>query len=163
IDKQTFFPGPRQEARRRLGMSEDAPSLVWVGRMVTVKALDVLLDAVAQLAPTWPALRLYLVGEGPLRRSLESNAAARGLAEQVVFTGRVAHRDLPDYYRAADATLLPSLWEGMPNTLLESHACGTPFVASSVGAIPQLANADVDELVVPGDRDQLANAIARSL
>jgi glycosyltransferase involved in cell wall biosynthesis len=136
--------------------------LVWVGRMVAVKALDVLLDAIAELTPAWPKLRLYLIGDGPLRRSLESKVAALNLSSHVVFTGRVAHRDLPEYYRAADATVLPSEWEGMPNTLIESHACGTPFVASAVGAIPQLA-ADLDELVTPGDRGQLAAAIAKCL
>ena len=59
--------------------------------------------------------------------------------------------------------MLPSNWEGMPNILLESHACGTPFVASAVGAIPQLARADQDELVAPGNRRQLADAIVRAL
>jgi teichuronic acid biosynthesis glycosyltransferase TuaC len=163
IDREVFFPAPRHEARRRLAMPVDAQILVWVGRMVAVKALDVLLDAVAQVTPGWPALRLYLVGDGPLRRSLEAKIAALGLAQHVVFTGRVAHGDLPDYYRAADVTLLPSEWEGMPNTLIESHACGTPFVASAVGAVPQLANPDVDELVTPGDHRQVAAAITRRL
>ena len=136
VDKAIFFPAPRGEARRRLDLPADDQILVWVGRMVAVKALDVLLDAIAVLTPAWPRLRLHLVGDGPLRRSLESKAAAQGLSQHVVFTGRVAHRDLPDYYRAADVTVLPSEWEGMPNTLIESHACGTPFVASAVGAIP---------------------------
>jgi teichuronic acid biosynthesis glycosyltransferase TuaC len=163
IDTQIFFPTPRDDARRRLDMPVEAQILVWVGRMVTVKALDVLLDAIAQLTPGWPRLRLYLVGDGPLRRLLESKVASEGLSQHVVFTGRVAHRDLPDYYRAADATLLPSAWEGMPNTLIESHACGTPFVASAVGAVRQLAHPDLDELVAPGDCGQLAAAIAKSL
>ena len=163
VDNTIFSPGSRADARRRLEMAGDAQILVWVGRMVTVKALDVLLDAIGRLTPSRPRLRLYLVGDGPLRRSLESKVAAADLANHVVFAGRVAHRDLPDYYRAADVTLLPSAWEGMPNVLLESHACGTPFVASAVGAIPQLANPDFDELITPGDRRQLEDAIARTL
>ena len=130
---------------------------------MAVKALDVLLDAVAQLVPTLPELRLYLIGDGPLRRNLETKVVEKALTQHVLFTGRVAHRGLPDYYRAADVTVLPSHWEGMPNTLLESQACGTPFVASAVGAIPQLANHGVDELVAPGDRQQLAAAIATCL
>jgi glycosyltransferase involved in cell wall biosynthesis len=163
VDRKIFFPAPRQQARRRLDVPADGQILVWVGRMVAVKALDILLDAIAALMPAWPKLRLYLIGDGPLRRSLESNVAAQGLTRHVVFIGRVPHRDLPDYYRAADVTVLPSEWEGMPNTLIESHACGTPFVASAVGAIPQLANRDLDELVTPGDRAQLAAAIAKCL
>ncbi len=163
IDKEIFFPAPRREARRQLNMPADGQILLWVGRMVAVKALDVLLDAIAVLTPAWPELRLYLVGDGPLRRSLETKAIASGLSRRVVFAGRVAHRDLPDYYRAADVTVLPSEWEGMPNALIESHACGTPFVASAVGAVPQLANLDLDELVMPGNHEQLAAAIAKCL
>src|SRR5262249_20597675 len=136
VDHEIFFPTSRQDARRRLSMPVDAQILVWIGRMVAVKALDVPLDALGQLAPGEPRLRLYLVGDGPLRRALESRVARHGLGLQVHFRGRVAHRDLPDYYRAADVTLLPSEWEGMPNTLIESHACGTPFVASAGGAGP---------------------------
>ncbi len=163
VDRSVFFPGSREEARRQLGMPPEARVLVWVGRMVAVKALDTLLDAVASLSSLFPELRLYLVGDGPLRRSLQSKVDAAGLTSQVIFTGRVAHRDLPDYYRAADVTVLSSVWEGMPNTLLESHACGTPFVASAVGAIPQLAVCDQDELVAPGDSRQLADAITLCL
>jgi glycosyltransferase involved in cell wall biosynthesis len=163
VDKRIFFPAPQEQARRHLTIPLDARVIVWVGRMVGVKALDVLLDAIADLAPAWPKLRLYLIGDGPLRRSLEAKVVASGLARHIIFAGRVAHRDLPQYYRAADVTVLPSHWEGMPNILLESHACGTPFVASDVGAIPQLANRDVDELVVPGDVRELAVAIANCM
>src|SRR4029453_14658826 len=131
--------------------------------MVAVKALDVLLDVVARLKTSRPNLHLYLIGDGPLRRSLESRVVAAGLATHVVFVGRVPHRELATYYRAADLTVLPRRWRGMPNTLLESHACGTAFVATAVGAVPQLAIPDVDELVRPGDRYELATAITRAL
>ena len=163
VDKTLFFPASRRGARRQLDMPVESKVLVWVGRMVTVKRLSTLLDAVADVSAEFAGLRLYLVGDGPLRRSLESRVAAEGLAARVIFAGPVAHRDLPQYYRAADVTVLPSNWEGMPNVLLESHACGTPFVASAVGAIPQLARADQDELVAPGNRRQLADAIVRAL
>jgi teichuronic acid biosynthesis glycosyltransferase TuaC len=163
VDTAIFCPGAQDSARRRIGAPPESSVIVWVGRMVAVKALDVLLDAVSELAPQWPELRLYLIGDGPLRRSLETSVSARSLSQHVVFTGRLAHRDLPDYYRAADVTVLPSHWEGMPNTVLESQACGTPFVASAVGAIPQLANRGIDETVAPGDARQLARALASSL
>lgn len=162
VDRSVFCPGSREAARRRLGIPPSAQVLVWVGRMVPVKELDALIDAVRALDGRIPDVRLYLVGDGPLRRSLEAKAAATG-AGKVIFTGRVAHRDLPDYYRAANVTVLPSAWEGMPNALLESHACGTPFVASAVGAIPQLAQPHQDEVVAPGDSHGFADAIARCL
>jgi glycosyltransferase involved in cell wall biosynthesis len=163
VDKRIFCPASREQARRELGVPLNAPVIVWVGRMVAVKALDVLLDAVAALTPAFPALLLYLVGDGPLARSLKGKVAAAGLAPHVIFAGRVAHRDLPRAYRAADVSTLPSYWEGMPNALLESHACGTPFVASRVGAIPELAIPGVDELVTPGKPHELAAALAACL
>jgi glycosyltransferase involved in cell wall biosynthesis len=163
VDTEAFCPGSRQHARQALGIPLDARTIVWVGRMVDVKALDVLLDAITTLAPAWPTLRLHLVGDGPLRRSLEARVAATSLSTHVVFAGRVAHCDLPHYYRAADLTVLPSHWEGMPNVLLESHACGTPFVATRVGAVPELAIDGVDELVRPGDARALAFALATCL
>jgi glycosyltransferase involved in cell wall biosynthesis len=163
VDKTIFFPDSRLNARDQLEIPRDASVLVWVGRMVTVKALATLLEAVADASGRCPGLRLYLVGDGPLRRSLESRVVALGLSRIVTFAGRVAHRDLPSYYRAADVTVLPSHWEGLPNVLVESHACGTPFIASAVGAIPQLADPDRDDLVAPGNRRQLGDAIVRAL
>ena len=160
VDNSIFFPASKECARRHLMLPADGHVLLWVGRMVAVKRVDVIVDAIARLVPRFPNIRLCLVGDGPLLRGLEQRVAAAGLSNHAVFTGRVAHRDLPDYYRAADVTLLPSEWEGMPNTLLESHACGTPFVASAVGAIPQLAIANVDQLVSRPDPQQLADAVA---
>jgi glycosyltransferase involved in cell wall biosynthesis len=163
VDSSVFFPGSKEAARRHLAIPADAHVLLWVGRMVAVKRVDVIVDAITRLPPRFPRLRLYLVGDGPLRRALQHRIAACGLANHVVFIGRVAHRDLPDYYRAADLTVLASEWEGMPNTLLESHACGTPFVASAVGAIPKLAVTNVDRLIERPDPQQLADAIAIGL
>jgi glycosyltransferase involved in cell wall biosynthesis len=73
------------------------------------------------------------------------------------------HDALPDWYRAADLTVLPSLSEGIPNVLLESMASGTPFVATSVGGIPEIAAEGIDFLVPPRNPLALADAIAAGL
>jgi teichuronic acid biosynthesis glycosyltransferase TuaC len=163
VDVERFYPGDRAEARRRLGLPDNRPVLVWVGRMVPVKALNVLLDACTRLRDRGLAFSLYLVGDGPLRRELESRSRSLGLSGAVVFPGVVAHDRLPDWYRAADFTLLPSLSEGVPNVLRESLACGTPFVASRVGGIPELAEGPANRLVPPGDPAILAEVLARVL
>ena len=103
-----------------------------------------------------PFLRVCLVGDGPQRGRLQARAAAPGLAGRVVFAGAVGHETLPLWYRAADLTVLPSLSEGVPNVLLESLACGTPFVASRVGSIPDLTLDPENDLVPPGDPVALA-------
>src|SRR5207244_6384979 len=123
---------------------------------------DVLLDACAALRHRRP-VRLYLVGDGPLRGRLEKAAGALGLADVVSFVGPRLHDELPDWYRAADLTVLPSRSEGLPNVLRESLACGTPFVASRVGGIPDIAEVPAHRLVSPDDPGALADAIAVTL
>jgi len=70
---------------------------------------------------------------------------------------------LPDWYRAADLTVLPSRSEGLPNVLRESLACRTPFVASNVGGIIEIADPGSSLLVPPEDHSALADAIAQAL
>ena len=163
VDTDVFAPGNRSDARRRLGIAVEGKALVWVGRMVAIKAVDVLLDATAKLHRRGTDCRLYLVGDGPLRQSLEARVRGAFLLEKVRFVGPQNHSRLADWYRAADLTVLPSLSEGIPNTLRESLACGTPFVASRVGGIPEIADERVNRLVPPGDSTALAQAIDQAL
>src|SRR5213078_1687743 len=115
--------------RRMLGVRPNVPLFVWVGRMVAVKGLDLLLDAADRLRSRGIEFQLVLAGDGPERQRLEDRAIALGLGQSLRFVGSVPHADLPNWYRAADWTVLTSVSEGVPNVLLESHACGTPFVA----------------------------------
>jgi teichuronic acid biosynthesis glycosyltransferase TuaC len=163
IDLSVFSPGNRISSRDRLRIPTSVPVLLWVGRMVPVKGLDVLLRACHELRCMGFAFRLYLVGDGPLRLSLEAQAVRLGLSDIVSFVGSRNHDQLPDWYRAADLTVLPSHSEGLPNVLRESLSCGTPFVASRVGGIPEIAEEPWDHLVPPEDPGALADAIARAL
>jgi glycosyltransferase involved in cell wall biosynthesis len=156
-----FGPGDRRSARQVLGLDPEAPILLWVGRMVPVKGLDVLLKALAGLTAS-PLPQLYLVGDGPLRTELRAQAERLGIAPHVHFVGPVAHETLGNWYRAADTVVLPSLSEGMPNVLLESAACGTPFIASTVGNIAELAENE-SWLVPPGNVTALQAALQRRL
>ena len=163
VDTELFKPGDRTLARRRLQIPENARVLLWVGRMVEIKGLDVLLAAAERLYQHQLDLRIYLVGEGPLRSALERACKERQLNGAVSFVGPVLPEDLPDWYRAADYTVLPSRSEGVPNVLRESLACGTPFVASRVGGIPELARDPANRLVTPNDPKSLADALAEVL
>jgi len=163
IDKALFFPGRQVDARRRLGIPEAGKVLLWVGNMVRLKGLDVLLEACAALGSSWEDFRLYLIGDGPERPDLEMDCARMGLSRMVSFVKPRPQKQLPDWYRAADLTVLPSRSEGVPNVLRESLACGTPFVASHVGGIPELAHDPVSRLVPPGDAGALAGAIREAM
>jgi glycosyltransferase involved in cell wall biosynthesis len=159
VDPALFSPGSRADARQRLGLNPQAPVLLWVGRMVPVKGLDVLLDAFAASRPHLTSANLCLAGDGPLRQELAARADALGIGPWVRFVGSVPHNELPDWFRAAQATILPSWSEGSPNVLLESMACGTPFIASAVGGVPEIADPTLDRLVPPGDIAALSAAI----
>lgn len=163
IDTARFHPGDRNEARRRLGIAGDRPVLVWVGRMVPVKGLDILLDACGLLRERGTTFRLCLVGDGPLRDSLKARAAALGLDDSVHFSGPCGHDGLGNWYRAADWMVLPSRSEGLPNVLRESLACGTPFIASRVGGVHEIAGEGGNKLVPPENPRALAEAIQSAL
>ena len=158
-----FVPGDRSASRRSLGLPLDHAVLLWVGRLVPVKAIDTLLRALVVLRTQHPHVVVCIAGDGPETARLRALSEQLGVDSLVRWLGAVAHDDLPAWYRAADVTVLPSLSEGVPNVLLESVACGTPFVASNVGSIPEIADRACDRLVAPGQPDELATAIAEVL
>jgi glycosyltransferase involved in cell wall biosynthesis len=163
VDRALFHPGPKDEARRRLQLPDGERLLLFIGNLVPVKGLDVLLESVGILAREEPSVRLHLIGQGPLRRSLEQQTERLGLAGRVWFHGALPQPQLPEWYRAADLFVLPSHSEGVPNVLLEASACGTPWVASRVGGIPEIAHLGRSTLVEPNRPAELARAIRERL
>ena len=158
-----FTPGDRTAARERLGLSREGNLLLWVGRMDPVKGLEVLLEACGRLAARDVDFRLVLIGDGPARGAVLEGVSRHGLSERVRFAGTVRHEALPDWYRAADLTVLSSHSEGIPNVLRESLACGTPYVATRVGGVAELSDDPAVHLVPPADPAALADAIAAAL
>ena len=124
VDLDTFHPGRREEARERLRL--EMPTLLSVGHLIERKRHDLAIRALRHL----PECCLLIAGEGPLRPSLEAEAAEAGVADRVRFLGQVPHHELSRLYAAADALVLASSREGWANVLLEAMACGTPAVAS---------------------------------
>jgi teichuronic acid biosynthesis glycosyltransferase TuaC len=163
VDRGRFAPGDMAAARERLQLPGERPILLWVGRMVPVKGLDVLLAAMARPELQASAPLLVLVGDGPLRATLERQARETLPAGAVRFVGNVPHHELASWYQAADLMVLPSRSEGVPNVLLEGLACGTGFVASDVGSVRELATDPARQLVPAGDPAALASCLASSL
>lgn len=163
VEGSLFSPGDRATARQELGLPADQRLLLWVGRMVPVKGLDTLLAACERLRQRTPDFQLCLVGDGPLRPALVAEVQQRGLSAHVTFAGSVEHAELGPWFRAADVTVLPSRSEGVPNVLLESLACGTPFVASAVGGVPEIAGHAAARLVPPDSPEELAAALEAAL
>lgn len=163
VDTAIFKPGSMSDARKKLGLPLEGKMLVAVGSLVPVKGIDVLLDALARLTKRRDDVRLCLVGDGAARKSLEERAAKLGLGDVVRFAGSVPQAELGDWYRAADLSVLASRSEGVPNVLRESLACGTPFVATNVGGVFEIAEGTKNRVVSAEDAGALENAIADSL
>jgi glycosyltransferase involved in cell wall biosynthesis len=154
--------------RADLGLRDGERLVLVGGRLVHKKGLNVALDAFAALDPaTRAGARLVIFGYGDLDAALKAQAAALGLGERVVFTGRVARERMPALFGAADLFLLPSVHDhagnvdGLPNTLLEAMACGLPIVASNVVGVLLVIDDGVHGLLVP-ERDPAALAQAIS-
>lgn len=161
-DATIFHPRDRSEARAALGIDADAELVVYVGRLVPEKGLRELLDAMALLAPQRPKLQLALVGEGPMRTGLETRIAADP-ALRVRLAGAQGPHEVARWMAASDLVTLPSYSEGHPNVLVEALACGRPVVATPVGGIPEVVDAECGLLVAARDPDALSAGLRDAL
>jgi sugar transferase (PEP-CTERM/EpsH1 system associated) len=149
VDTGLFYP--RSAVR-------DPLSLGTVGRLDPVKNHAALLTAFAGLGQRFPRLRLTIVGDGPLKATLRTQAASLGLTDRITFTG--ARGDTPELLRGFDMFVMPSLNEGISNTILEAMATGLPVVAGRVGGNPELVVDDVTgRLYDPADPNALEGAL----
>jgi glycosyltransferase involved in cell wall biosynthesis len=164
VDTSIFTPSDRLCALReqyQLPLDQQIVLLVaGLDRPHAFKGVVPLIHAIAQL----PATHALIVGDGELRSSYETLAHKLGIHERVHFSGRVSDAELPQYYRLADVTVLPSttMGEAFGLVLLESLACGTPVIASDLpGVRTVVAHGQDGLLVAPNDSAALAAAISQ--
>jgi len=153
VNTSRFAPRPeeRHKSRQRLGFCDQDLVIGAVGRMVPIKDHAILLQAAEILIGRGMPVRVLLVGSGPeLAKHKESVAASPKLSGRVVFAG--ADSDVSALLNAMDVFVLPSLSEGMSNTLLEAMASSLPVVATRVGGNPELVEEERSGLLFePGD------------
>jgi len=168
VDPDVFKPVHRDLARRELGLAHSGPVVLYVGRFAPIKGIDRLMHAVAYFRMYKRDLKLILVGgDGPdsdTSAALMHQARRLGIFDSVIFQGRVPHEVLPVYYSAADALIVPSYYESFGLVALESLACGTPVVASRVGAIDSLVQNGISgEIVDSPNSRNIASALGKVL
>ena len=155
IDHGRFAPSAPKEPR-----GERPFTIVSVRRLVPRMGLDVAIEALAQLASRIDA-RLLIAGTGPERERLEGLADRLGLAQRVVFLGRVPDDGLPRLYRDADACIVPSReLEGFGYVALEALAAGTPVVAAATGGLIDLVTPLEPRWLCPLDAGRMAEVLA---
>ena len=160
IDTEVVYPAIRAAAVPRKRPAAAPIVIGSAGRLVRLKAVDLLISAFAALARTYPDARLLIAGEGPERKNLEQQALQSGIAEKIFFLGWVS--DMDSFYGGLDVFVQPSQEEAFGMSAAEAMAQGVPVIISDAGGLPEVAVHDVSGLVVPaGDPQALQAALER--
>lgn len=150
VDLRRFRPGDevaRCRMRAELRLDDDDFVVGTVGSLTPVKEHATLIRAAARAGRCRPALRLLIVGDGPLRTTLMRQAQAEGFADCVRFTGW--RDDVPALLTCMDGYVCSSASEGMSNALLEAMAAGLPIIATNVGDHALVVRDNVEGWIVP--------------
>ena len=133
-----------------------------VGRLHEQKGHCYLIQAVSKVRKEFPKVKLLVTGEGEEENNLKKLVKSLDLTNEVIFAGLSS--DIEKILPMAELFILPSLWEGLPNALLEAMAAGLPIIATKVGGIPRVIEDGREGiLIAPEDIHGLANAIKKLL
>lgn len=165
VNHDIFTPGVKSAARLRLGWP-NVRTVLFVGRIQSLKGPDVVLDAFAAHAGDVSDSRLVLVGaptgsEGADEyEKLKMRVKELDLGERVTFAEPVPHREMPDVYRASDVVMVPSRAESFGLVAAEAQACGVPVIAADIGGLSYVVPPGSGGILVEGwDSDTWADAL----
>ena len=165
IDTDTFVPHPdKASLRRELGLPA-GPLLGCFGRIRTSKGTDIFVGAMIDVLARHPDAAAIVMGRAvdkdqPFLGALKSQVKAAGLSDRLLFLPEVPVWETPKFYQALDIYVAPQRWEGFGLTPLEAMACGTPVIATRVGAFEELIDeGQTGTLITPGDVGQMVRAV----
>jgi glycosyltransferase involved in cell wall biosynthesis len=151
-------------ARYQLAGSKVIMTLARLSSAERYKGVDEVLEVMPDLLAVEPTLKYLVAGDGADRARLEAKALALGLAERVIFTGRVPEIEKAEMFRLADAFVMPGRGEGFGFVFLEALACGIPVVGSQLdGSREALRDGLLGELVDPANLESVKHGILQAL
>lgn len=164
VDTDRFSPTGSTK-RPELGLDAATVVVGWCGSFRPFHGLELLIDAFRIAARTHPELHLLLIGDGPMRASLETTARRGDVAGRVTFTGAVSHAEMPEYLRAVDIAVVSSEARGSfhysPLKLREYAACELPVVAPTEGELAEFGPKGFLSLHEPGSLEGLSETLSR--
>jgi len=150
VDTERFSPIKKNLLiRAALGIRKDEIVIGTVGRLVKVKNQAMLILSFSRLSKNCSNIKLLLIGDGPLKENLLILAASLGIASNVLFLGK--KENIPDILQAMDIFALPSISEGLSNTILEAMSCELPIVATDVGGNSEIVKNGITGYLVPSN------------
>jgi teichuronic acid biosynthesis glycosyltransferase TuaC len=163
VDTERFQPRDLQSSRKKLGLPEEGIIIVSAGSLIESKGHHLLIAAVAELAPSFPKLRLYILGEGVYRSRLEEAVLEKQMQDRIFLFGARPNEELSLWFSAADLSCLMSSREGWPNVVSEALACGTPVLATRTGGIPEIISSPELGIFVERNVQSIAAGVERAL
>ena len=168
IDISNFIPKDQVSLREKYNIKAKY-ILLFVGRLIEVKGVEYLIDAVGIVSKELRDLKLLIAGTGSLERKLKEKVRKSNLSSYVSFLGAVKHQNLIDYYNICDLAILPSIidrygqTESLGIVILEAMACSKPVIASNIGAIPESVKHGYNGLLtIPKNPADIANKIVKA-
>jgi glycosyltransferase involved in cell wall biosynthesis len=158
LDIETFSGAESEQSfREKIGVSQNAPLLLYVGTIEPRRNLPLALETVARMKDHLPGIRFAIIGDGPSRESIVTQTREMHLNDNVLFLGKMPNRELGKAYSAADLFLLPSKYEIFGMVVLESMAFGTPVLSTPTAGPMDIIHSGVNGFLVPFDAGRIAD------
>lgn len=170
IDASKFdFVVDREAIKEKICGQGSSKLILFLGRLVYHKGVNVLIGALPIILSRYSNskgkkdMKLVIVGEGPMRKQLERDAAYLGVSKQVIFTGYLDDYEVRIVLKAADVVVVPSLYEPFGIVALEAMAAKTPVVVSDIGGLSELISDGEGIKIPPNNSESLAESIVKIL
>ena len=159
-----FHPLNMTECRNSLHLPTDTKIVFSLGPLIPRKGFSYLIDAMEQIIEKDPTVSCYIGGAGPEKQTLLNHIQKKNLQNNIFLLGFVPDNQVVLWMNSADIFVLSSLKEGNPTVMFECLGCGTPFIGTAVGGIPEVITSDsIGYVCSPGDTDSLAHSITLAL